>query len=295
MKRYRFKKVDAFVSGQSLGNPAGCIYYEDEMAPEDMQRIARELQGFVSEVVFCRKSGAQSYDLLYYSAECEVEFCGHGTIACMYDLVSSTPDLTAKSQINISTPKGELVVYNDLASTDAVYITAPKPIYNKFGLDAGLVADKLNISRDQVNERLPLEGVNAGLNTLIVPLNGLQDIIAISPELNTLKKFCLEKGIDIITVFSQDVGDKGNNVRTRVFAPKFGYLEDPATGSGNSALGYYLLRNGLWQGESIIIEQGPSLIAPNLVKLKTISENGSKRVIFGGKAIVRIDGEYLIY
>jgi len=29
-------------------------------------------------------------------------------------------------------------------------------------------------------------------------------------------------------------------------APKFGYLEDLATGLGNSAMGYYMLKNQLW-------------------------------------------------
>jgi predicted PhzF superfamily epimerase YddE/YHI9 len=37
----------------------------------------------------------------------------------------------------------------------------------------------------------------------------------------------------------------GNDFRVRVFAATFGYLEDPATGSGNSALGYYLLQHQL--------------------------------------------------
>ncbi len=41
---------------------------------------------------------------------------------------------------------------------------------------------------------------------------------------------------------------KQNIAHTRVFAPKFGYLEDPATGSGNSAFGYYMLKNALWDG-----------------------------------------------
>ena len=45
MQRYRFKKIDAFVEGQSTGNPAGCIYLTDQKALSDegMHQIAREL------------------------------------------------------------------------------------------------------------------------------------------------------------------------------------------------------------------------------------------------------------
>lgn len=54
MQRYRFKKIDAFVGGQSAGNPAGCMYLPDPdaLSGDAMQQIARELGGFVSEVVY---------------------------------------------------------------------------------------------------------------------------------------------------------------------------------------------------------------------------------------------------
>ena len=53
MHKYRFKKIDAFVSGSSAGNPAAAVYLDsfDDIIEEDMQRIAQELRGFVSEVV----------------------------------------------------------------------------------------------------------------------------------------------------------------------------------------------------------------------------------------------------
>ena len=54
MRRFRFKKIDAFVEGRSGGNPAGCVYLPDEdaLSAAEMQQIARELAGFVSEVVY---------------------------------------------------------------------------------------------------------------------------------------------------------------------------------------------------------------------------------------------------
>jgi len=81
-----------------------------------------------------------------------------------------------------------------------------------------------------------------------------------------------------------------------VFAPTFGYIEDPATGSGNSAFGYYLLKNDLWKGETITIEQNGFRENFNMVKLqKQPDENNFQRVCFGGGAITRIEGKYLIY
>ena len=77
---------------------------------------------------------------------------------------------------------------------------------------------------------------------------------------------------------------------TRVFAPKFGYLEDPATGSGNSAFANYLLQEGMWDGHLITIEQGGNDRIYNAVKLKTLEG----KVLFGGRATVKIEGNYLV-
>jgi PhzF family phenazine biosynthesis protein len=77
----------------------------------------------------------------------------------------------------------------------------------------------------------------------------------------------VKNDIDIVLVFSTEVSSNKNHYRTRVFAPKFGYLEDPATGSGNSAFGYYLLKKKLWNGNNINIEQKNSYDIFNIVKL----------------------------
>ncbi len=69
MERYRFKKIDAFVQGNSTGNPAGCIYLptEDALSEENMQQIARELAGCVSEVVYVYLSEGHT-GLRFFSA-----------------------------------------------------------------------------------------------------------------------------------------------------------------------------------------------------------------------------------
>lgn len=77
---------------------------------------------------------------------------------------------------------------------------------------------------------------------------------------------------------------------TRVFAPKFGYLEDPATGSGNSAFAYYMLQYDLWDRRDILIEQGGYNQIYNGVRISYC--DGS--VLFGGSATIRICGKYCI-
>ncbi|MCX5780089.1 MAG: PhzF family phenazine biosynthesis isomerase [Firmicutes bacterium] len=293
MNDYNYKKIDAFTSEKSFGNPAACIYLEDHQTLTDVQMlaIARQHKGFVSEVVYCSKSNDVDYRLAYYSSECEVNFCGHGTIACMYSLIKSSPDLMERAELIIDTnKKGQLTVYNRIYEQDAVFITAPEPENIGTELSLEVIAEFLRFGIDQISTQHPVDLIDAGLRTLIVPIKTLIDEINIYPDEQNLKTFCLDQDIDIILIFSNEVRNPGSLAHTRVFAPRYGYLEDPATGSGNSAFGCYLIKNKLWNGGAISIEQGGSNIEFNTVKLTFM--NG--RILFGGRATDRIIGKYYL-
>lgn len=297
MKRFAFKKLDAFATASSAGNPAGAVYLGSEqgISVREMQRIAQELKGFVSEVGYVSRLDDDTFRLKYYSSEREVEFCGHATIAIMYDLFTSDPELAKKPFLNIVTNKETLVVENRVVQEDAVFISAPSPNFSTRAITVRELAEALSIPPDAIHAGYSASVVNAGLETLIVPMTGLDPVLSIAPRFEALERFCVESSLDIITVFTADVADKANSFRTRVFAPRFGYLEDPATGSGNAALGYYLLENTSWDGRPISLEQNADRAHPNLVRLATEdSAKGEKQVIFGGGAIVRIAGEYLL-
>lgn len=295
MKKFNFKKINAFATQSSEGNPAGMVYLDESenISTDEMLTIASELKGYVSEVGYVRKIGDNYFDLKYYSSEREVDFCGHATIAIMYDLIKNSEELTNIADIKIQTNKGLLFVENRLVQQDAVFISAPLPFYTQTKLTIANIADALSTSIEDIAQDQQISIINAGLETLVVPVNRLHSLLSISPNLDQLNTFCSENKIDIIILFSHEVANSENKFRTRVFAPTFGYLEDPATGSGNSALGYYLIKNKKWDGHLISIEQNNNEDAPNIIKLKTktIVDN-QIQVLFGGGAVVKIEGEY---
>jgi len=291
VKKYEYKKIDAFTSKESLGNPAACIYLKEEqsLTEIEMLNIAKQHKGFVSEVIYCIPKRDYSFELAYYSSECEVDFCGHGTIACMYSLIKESPGLLEKKEITVLTnKKGALTVYNEIAEQDAVYISAPKPLHINVKLKINEIAKNLSFNTNQILTSYPFDIIDAGLKTLIVPIASLKDVINVFPDEKTLKSFCIENEIDIVLIYSLEVDNPQNKAHTRVFAPKFGYLEDPATGSGNSAFGYYMMKNNMWDGKPITIEQGGVDRVYNTVKL--LYKNDC--ILFGGKATTRIEGIY---
>jgi len=292
MNVYAYKKIDAFTSGGSLGNPAACLYLKEGQTLTDTQMlsVAKQHKGFVSEVVFCT-SYEENIELIYYSSECEVDFCGHGTIACMHSLIKHTPHLLSLSELTIKTrKKGTLTVYNQVPEDDAVFISAPEPVFIGTDLTKQAAAQNLGLKERQLSSEYPLDVIDAGLRTLIVPVKSLADEISIYPNEPQLKAFCEANDINIILIFSMETQNKSYHAHTRVFAPRFGYLEDPATGSGNSAFGHYMRKYSLWSGNAIDIEQGGDDRVFNTVKLK-MQRN---KLLFGGRATVRIDGRYFI-
>ena len=297
-KIFEFKKIDAFATGNSLGNPAGTVWLKskEDISPDEMQKIAKELKGFVSEVGYIHRIAEDKYGLKYYSSEREVNFCGHATIALMYELFSTDSELKNTEQVKIITNDGELTVENRIKNDDAVFIMSPVPKEQLNIPDKKEIASSLNINPDIINDELPVKIINAGLRTLIVGIKKLGDIIKINPDLNILKDFCIKNEIDIVEVFTDEVSNNENDYRVRVFSATFGYLEDPATGSGNSAFGYYLLKNNMWNRDTIILEQNDSPEKYNIVKIqKKKDREGNDRIIFGGGAVKRIEGEYIIY
>jgi PhzF family phenazine biosynthesis protein len=297
MKKLRFKKIDAFASGNSSGNPAAVIYLDklEELSEGEKLQIAKELKGFVSEVGFVSPGTETDFQLAYYSSEREVAFCGHATIAILNDIVAENEALRSQPILSIATRTAHLQVENRYQDEQSVYISAPPANFSKKAINPANIATALNVQPRQLDLSHPTQIINGGLETLIVPMAGLNAILGVTPDLVTLKDFCLQIGVDIILLYSSEVAFKDCSYRTRVFAPTFGYLEDPATGSGNSAFGYYLLAHGMWKGEKIKIEQNGFRQTPNYVRLySSPTSNGEARIWFGGSAIVKIDGRYYL-
>ncbi len=295
MKPLKFKKIDAFTKGISPGNPAGYVYLEDEeqLTEDQMQKIAAELKGYVNEVGFVSRVGDE-FNLKFYSSECEVAFCGHATIAIMYDLISTNSDLISKPEVFINVTAGKLSVFNHINEEDAVYIMAPEPEFLEYSPHISKIADILHADVSDIDDTSSVKLIDGGLRTLIVPMKTLSGCLNLSPDEESLRLFCLDNEIDIVHVSTKETYSANCEYRTRVFAPKYGYLEDPATGSGNAAFGYYLIEQGQWPG-MMTVEQGSDKSNPNFVKIKRYSVNGKVHMIFGGCGTIRIEGRYYLH
>jgi trans-2,3-dihydro-3-hydroxyanthranilate isomerase len=94
-------------------------------------------------------------------------------------------------------------------------------------------------------------------------------------------------------LFSRETQDSGNAFHARMFAPSFGMLEDPATGSAVAAFAGYLARHGGYSdGEHVVrIEQGYEMGRPSLIELTiTIAGGTLTAASIAGDAVVVMEG-----
>ncbi len=301
MRRFKFWKLDAFTTGASAGNPAGLVLLgrDEAITEEEMQRLATQVagSGFVTEVAFARPLGAAELELRYFSCEREVPFCGHATVASVFHLLANVPEFVGQHRLRLHTRKGVLDAENRIAETGCVFIAAPAPEFPDIRVTPAEAAAALSLPLAALDERrnggaafLPV--AECGQKCLLVAVRTLAATVGCSPDYPTLRAFVEAKGLAAVVLHSTEtfLGDRA--LRTRVFPPIFGYLEDPATGSGNAALAHWLRRSGEWTGETLAIEQGPDREKPNLVTIRACA-NGSLQI--GGCAVVRIAGEYLLH
>ena len=125
-----------------------------------------------------------------------------------------------------------------------------------------------------------------------MPVTGLAAILACAPEYVRLRALTDRLGVEVIVLFTTETQLAGRALRTRIFAPAFGYLEDPATGSGNAALAQWLRKTRAWTSDVLAIEQGPDRANPNRITIRADAAGG---LHIGGRAVARIEGEYLLH
>ena len=101
-----------------------------------------------------------------------------------------------------------------------------------------------------------------------------------------------------IFMFSTDPAGSTETAYSRMFAPEFGIIEDPATGSASGPLGCYLVHHGVVAGEAakrMVSLQGAAMGRASRIH---ISIDGDRREIsrvrVGGEAVLVGRGELLV-
>lgn len=291
-------QVDAFTDKAFGGNPAGLVFDAENLTEEQMQNIAKEMN--LSETVFISPIDATTFKTRFFTPSCQVDLCGHATIAGFYTL--------AKLGYIDSKGEGKKIIYQETRAgrlaveiiyenneVDKVFMEQATPkrigkvdIVDELLLAMGIKEGDLGV----LDNKIQPEIISTGLPDIILPINSK----AVLDNLNIDMRLLIEisKKLDVTGVHAFYLPNlNSGKVYTRNFAPLVGIDEEAATGTSNGALIYFLKTKKLINEENIISYQGESLGRPSEIHCSIKEENGKMVVRVGGKAKIVLKGSIL--
>src|SRR5260221_9798342 len=147
-----------------------------------------------------------------------------------------------------------------------------RPAFGDPVADVEGLARAPGVDRSSLLPDLPVQVVSCGLPFLMVPIATADAVDSIEVDGSKLKAFEREQGLDGVGffVFSPSVVGASATAHSRMFAPDFGMLEDPATGAASGPLGSYLVHHGVVPAAlagMIVSNQGVGMGRPSQIHI----------------------------
>lgn len=270
----RYFVVDAFTSRPFGGNPAAVMPLETWLDDATLQSIAAEMAlsetaFFVPETV----DGSDGFRLRWMTPACEVDLCGHATLATAFALMTQLEP--ARTSVRFHSRSGPL----DVTRTGDV-LTLDFPARVPQPLDdaqlAASVASAIGANAIGASVRELWQSRN-----LLVVLEDAAAVRALAPDFRAVNALRTE-GV-IVTA----PGDEpGVDFVSRYFTPQHGIDEDPVTGSAHCTLGPYWAKR---LGKTSMSARQVSKRGGEL----TVEVAGD-RVKLGGRAVLVARGDLLL-
>lgn len=205
--------IDAFSPTPFGGNPAGVCLLKESLSDIRMQRLATELN--LAETAFVVPLGPDHWSLRWFSPLCEMDLCGHATLAaahCLWDQNQTS------GQLRFTTRSGDLYAQTSEAG---VRITLPRDEAQPFA-DAA-VSQALGPSLKWL-----------GLSRLgpIAVMDCEAAVRAFEPDLQAIAQW---PGVGLVITAPSESEEV--DFVSRFFAPKVGINEDPVTGGAHCVTG----------------------------------------------------------
>ncbi|MTI70433.1 MAG: PhzF family phenazine biosynthesis protein [Firmicutes bacterium] len=286
-------QVDAFTDKPFRGNPAGVIPDAKGITEREMQNIAKELN--LSETAFVTKKKDDLYSVKFFTPICEVNLCGHATIATFYTLASKgyigdieNGIVKVYQETNVGTLPVELYFKDGDIEKIMMQQKSPESLGEIDNNTKERISDILNIDSDDIGlngYNISSEIISTGLADIILPVKNKEVLESIKIDTQELIKLSKSLNVTGIHVFTVD----NKAVYCRNFAPAVGIEEESATGTSNGALIYKLYNHGIIK-DRISVYQGESLGRISEIQCEIFKDNNEINVKVGGKACIVIEG-----
>jgi len=292
--RRKFFTLDVFTRRRYAGNPLAVVLEPDGLDGAAMQAIAREFN--LSETVFVLPPADKAHraKLRIFTPAAELPFAGHPTVGTAVllnrlDGGSGQRDIVLEEGIGpVRCAVEALDADTGRARFDLARLpTEEGPAGAPAAIAAALGLDEKDIGFETFKPAL----WSAGVEFNFVPLKGLHAMRRCRPDTARWSDGVLGRGSAF--VFCRETVERGHAFHARMFAPRGGIPEDPATGSAVAALAGVLAHfTHMADGtHEFVVEQGYEMGRPSLISLSMTVTGGKLTAgAIAGEAVVVSEG-----
>jgi trans-2,3-dihydro-3-hydroxyanthranilate isomerase len=254
MPAYEFVTVDVFTEQRFGGNPLAVFPDARGLTEAQMQALAAEFNLSETTFVLPPENPQHHARVRIFTPRTELPFAGHPNVGTGY--VLARRDANPPEHYVFEEPAGLVRVHIQRDAAQQItgaQISAPQSLSIDIGLPEAVIAACAGLEEADVltTAHTPLVA-SVGTPFVIAEVASLEALSRAGPDLaafrDAAKRF---KGIGnrfALHLYVRIDGD-ATRLRTRMFAPLGGILEDPATGSANAALAALL--TSLAPGENV--------------------------------------------
>ena len=277
MASLRYVVADVFTDKPLTGNQLAVFTDGRGLDDDTMQDLAREMN--YSETVFVLPTDGDAHaHIRIFTPATELPFAGHPVLGSAFVLGAPLQ----LGEIRLKTGAGVVPVTLEREGARIIFgrMQQPVPKFEPFAR-AEEIEQLLGI-----RSQLPVEAYFLGPTFVYFELSSEEEVAALQPDFGALGRIT-EYGVYCFA-------GSGKRWKSRMFAPKSGVAEDPATGSAAGPLGVHLVRHGrISFGDEIEVSQGAELLRPSKLYVRVDgSGNNIERVEVGGSAVVVARGEF---
>ena len=283
MRTFLFVTVDVFTDSRFGGNPLAVFPDAQGMTDAEMQSLAAEFNLSETTFVLPPADKANTARVRIFNRRNEMPFAGHPNVGTAWVLRD----------------RGARLRFEEIAGLVEVEIeggkptiAAPQPLQLGAEMPAGLLADCVGLTVDEVliTHHKPVLAT-VGNSFVIAEVTG-DALTRAVPDLGKIRE--AHKSYDApgpgrlpLYLYAHD----GDRVRTRMFSPMSGTVEDPATGSAATPLAALLLSLKKEAEHAVTIVQGVEMGRPSLLLCKAKRGPDGIRATVGGNCVPMLKGE----
>jgi trans-2,3-dihydro-3-hydroxyanthranilate isomerase len=241
---YPIHIVDVFTDRALAGNQLAVVLDAGDIAPDVMQRIAREMN--FSETTFVMPPARPDHAarVRIFTPGTELPFAGHPTIGTAWVLATQGLVPNGGLEFILEEAVGPVPVRGERGPDGITFwMTHPPLRFGALNPDRRRIAESIGLSESDLVPSVPLQVASTGNEFLYVAVKDRDAVdTAVSNKARMRQAYDGREALPLF-LFAAEGADR---LYSRMFAPDIiGVDEDPATGSGSGPLGAFAVRYGL--------------------------------------------------